>query len=78
MFNIVSCENFAVQNMESLPGVAIFKSPLPFKMKLMFVMHIGGLVKLVIGGYQDHLSYKNRCPLLAQNLHENGFIFLQI
>jgi len=41
-------------------------------------MHIGGLVKLVIGGYQYQSIYKNRCPLLAQNLHENGFIFLQI
>jgi hypothetical protein len=33
-FNIVSYEKFVVQNMESLLGVAIFKSPLPFKMKL--------------------------------------------
>jgi len=41
-------------------------------------MHIGRLVKLVIGGYQDQSSYKIRCPLLAQNLRENGFIFLQI
>ncbi len=34
-FNIISCEKFVVQNMESLLGVAIFKSPFPFKMKLM-------------------------------------------
>jgi hypothetical protein len=41
-------------------------------------MHIGGLVNLAIGGYHDQSNYKNRCPLLAQNLHENGFILLQI